>query len=247
VIRLLLARLFWVLALGSTPGLCADAPSTNLPTVITAGPDWIALQPALDIEPGSALDFSGLGLSDAPAGKYGRVIARPDGQFAFEKRPDKAQRFYGVNLCFGAQYLEKSEADRLAERLWRLGYNALRIHHYERDLVRPGGPGTRPDPAQLDQFDYLTSVLIQRGLYLTTDLYVSRPVPWREIGIDRPGNVPMDTFKLLVPVHEGAFKNWQEFARELLTHRNPYTGRTYAAEPALAWLARSTKGTWATS
>src|SRR5207247_1103401 len=106
------------------------------PTTIAAGADWVPLQPALDIEPGSALDFSSQGFCDAPAGKNGRVIARPDGQFAFAKTPEKAQRFYGVNLCFGAQYLSHDESDRLAERFIRLGYNAVRIHHYEGDLVR---------------------------------------------------------------------------------------------------------------
>ena len=67
--------------------------SSNSPVVITAGTDWIPLQTNLEIEPGSALDFSTLGLQDAPAGKLGRVIARPDGQFAFEKDRGEARRF----------------------------------------------------------------------------------------------------------------------------------------------------------
>ena len=223
-------------------GLGSAGAAETDPVVISAGPDWIPLRPELEIEPGSALDFSVMGFVDAPAGKHGRVIARPDGQFAFEKRPDVPQRFYGVNLCFGAHYVSHAEADRLAERLVRLGYNALRIHHHERDLVR-GQPNTTTfDPRRLDEFDYLMAALIRRGIYLTTEIYVSRPVPWREVGVDRDGQIPMDTFKILVPVHEGAFENWKAFARNLLGHTNPYTGRRYAEEPALAWLAMINEG-----
>ncbi len=215
---------------------------TNSPTVITAGADWIPLGPELDIEPGSALDFSTMGFTEAPAGKHGRVIARPDGQFAFADSPDQPRRFYGVNLCFGAQYLSQTEADRLAERLARLGYNALRIHHYERDLTQGQKPTTTLNPQKLDQLDYLLAAMIRRGIYVTTDLYVSRPVPYREVGIDRDGQIPMDTFKILVPVHDGAFENWQRFTRVFLSHVNPYTQRHYAEEPALAWLALINEG-----
>jgi hypothetical protein len=209
---------------------------------ILAGEDWVPVVAEREIEPGSALDWSGFGFTDAPAGKHGRVIATPGGQFAFEERPNESQRFYGVNLCFGAHYLSHEESDQLAGRLVRLGYNALRIHHYERDLVAGQVDSTVPDPAKLDQLDYLAAALIRRGVYLTTDLFVSRPVPYREIGEDRDGQVPMDTFKILVPVHEGAYANWQAFARNLLSHVNPYTGRSYAAEPALGWLSMINEG-----
>jgi hypothetical protein len=192
--------------------------------------------------PGSALDFSGMGFTDPPAGKHGRVVARTDGQFAFADSPQTPRRFYGVNLCFGAHYLSHDEADRLADRFVRLGYNALRIHHYERDLTEGQPSSTTFNPRKLDQFDYLMNALIQRGIYLTTDLYVSRSVPYREVGINRDGLIPMDTFKILVPVHPGAFENWKQFARALLEHVNPYTQRRYADEPALAWLSLINEG-----
>jgi hypothetical protein len=210
--------------------------------VISAGAQWIPLRAELEIEPGSALDFSSLGLAEAPAGKHGRVIARPEGHFAFADAPDQPRRFYGVNLCFGAQYLSHEEADRLAERLVRLGYNALRIHHYESDLTPGQENSTVLNPQKLEQFDYLAAALIRRGIYLTTDLYVSRPVRYRDVGLEREGRIPMDTFKILVPVHDGAYENWKKFARALLGHVNPYTQRRYADEPALAWLAMINEG-----
>jgi hypothetical protein len=226
------------LSWGAAPVQAAESE----PVIIRASADWIPLRPELEIEPGSALDFSTMGFVDAPAGKHGRVIARADGQFAFERTPETPQRFYGVNLCFGAHYLTQAEADQLADRLVRLGYNTLRVHHHERDLVAGQDRTTRLNPERLDQFDYLMAALIRRGIYLTTELYVSRSVPYREIGMDREGRIPMDTFKVLVPVHEGAWENWKEFSRSFLGHRNPYTGRRYADEPALGWLAMINEG-----
>jgi len=155
---------------------------TNAPVTITAGADWIPLRAELEIEPGSALDFSGMGFSDAPAGKHGRVIARPDGQFAFEDSPRLPRRFYGVNLCFSAQYLTHEQADQLAQRLARLGYNAIRIHHYERELTQGQRDSITLNPQKLDQLDYLLAAFIRRGIYITTDLFVSRGVRYARSG-----------------------------------------------------------------
>jgi hypothetical protein len=218
-----------------------EAAATNAPTVISAGQDWIALPPALEIEAGSALDFSRMGLIDAPAGKHGRVIARGD-HFAFADSPGTPRRFYGVNFCFSALYGSHEQSDRIAERLVRLGYNSLRIHHYEGELTQGQGKSTMLNPEKLEQFDYLMAALIQRGIYLTTDLFVSRRIPYSEIGMDRQGMIPMDTFKILVPVHAGAFENWRQFSRSFLNHTNSYTHRRYADEPALAWIAMINEG-----
>ncbi len=208
------------------------------PVTLAAGPGWIPFHDELDIVPGSALDLSDQGFQDAPAGKHGRVIATPAGHFAFTDNPQRAQRFYGVNLCFGAQYLAHADADRLVERLVRLGYNAVRIHHYEGELLG-GKAGGAPLAEKFDQLDYLVAACVKRGMYLTTDLFVSRPISAAQLGLaaDRPVN-----FKVLVPVVPAAFADWQGFARVLLDHRNPYTGRRWADEPALAWLAMINEG-----
>lgn len=214
-------------------GLEEDGPLT-----IKAGTDWLPLDVDLDVEPGSALDFSKVIPREAPAGKSGPVIVNPRGRFAFARRPDEAVRFYGVNLCFSAHYLDHELADRLAERLWRLGYNALRIHHYERDLIdRSGGPGIRFDPDKLDQLDYLCAALKKRGIYLSTDLFVSRPVPAAVIDPDAKGTLGMDEYKMAVHVNQRAFEDFKDFSRSLLGHVNPYTGLRYADDPALAWLS----------
>ncbi len=219
------------------------AVSFDDPITITAGVEWIPLNLELDIEPGSALDLSGQGFAEAPAGKYGWVRASPDGRFYFENDPQrKPRRFYGVNFCFSAQYINREQADRLADRLVRLGYNAVRLHHYEGELCQGQKNSYDINPEKLDQFDYLMAAFFKRGLYATTDLFVSRPVPRAEIGLPGGGNVGMDEFKDLVPVHEKAFENFKAFSRNLLAHVNPYTGRSYAQEPGLAWIALINEG-----
>ncbi len=214
------------------------------PVTIEAGPDWIPLDVTLDIEQGSALDFSHVIPRHSFAGEHGRVIVNPDGKFAFSNHPNQSARFYGVNLCFSAQYLSHENADRLAERLWRLGYNALRIHHYESELVdRSSRDGIRLMPDKLDQFDYLLAAMKRRGIYVTTDLFVSRPVAMSTIYPDAekvPGqdnDIGMDEYKLAVHINDRAFNDFKAFSRLLLNHENPYTKLRYADDPMLAWLS----------
>ena len=214
----------------------------DLPTSLAAGDDWVPLKDELDIEPGSALDLSGCGFTDGPCGSKGRVIATPEGHFAFAGDPGTPRRFYGVNLCFSANYLAHEQADRLLDRLVRLGYNSVRIHHYEMGLSTPNWkPGFDWDPASVDKFDYLVAGCAKRGLWLTTDLYVSRPVAGKQIGMSGD-RVEPDRYKALIPVYEPAYQDWAAFARKLLDHANPYTGKRLAEEPALAWISLINEG-----
>jgi hypothetical protein len=210
--------------------------SQDEPVTIVADEDWVVLQDEVDIVPGSALDLSGQGLTSGPCGAKGRIIATPEGHFACADEPDKPQRFYGVNLCFTANFLPHADCDRLLDRLVRLGYNTVRIHHYEfRLTAQDWQTGFDWSPEHVDQLDYLMAGCAKRGLWLTTDLYVSRPVSAAQIGL--PGTDRRDDYKILVPVHQPAYADWQVFVRAFLDRVNPYTGRRVADEPALAWLS----------
>lgn len=197
--------------------------------------DWTPLSVELDIAPGSALDLSGAPWREAPAGRRGRLIARADGRFAFEGARETPRRFYGVNLCFSANFPDRDQADRLAERLMRLGYNAVRWHHHDRGLADPKDP-TRPDPRALERLHYFFAALKRRGIYVSTDLYVSRSVPAAAVWPDATGVLTMEEYKLLLPVNARAETELREFTRGWLGAKNPHTGAPLAEDPALAWI-----------
>ena len=207
------------------------------PVRVEAGEDWIPLPPPAPgadwIEPGSALDFSAVVPHHEPAGKFGRVVAVGD-HFEFEDRPGEEVRFCGVNLVHGANVPEPENADRFAANLARMGFNSVRIHHHEAFLVgaKPRGDGAAlaVTPQAWAKFDALVAACIRHGLYITTDLFVSRTkgMTWRAIGIDRDGTVPDREFKLMCAFHEPAYSNLVSWTRLFLTHVNPHTGRSLA-------------------
>lgn len=209
---------------------------TRVPLVVAADADWAPYAHSVEIAPGGVFDFSGQ--LDAPAGKHGALRVTSEGHFEFEKRPGQRVRFWGVNLCFTANFLEKAEADRLAERLARSGYNSVRFHHFDQLLVRPGGASYELDPARLDQLDYLFAAMKRRGIYINIDLFSIRGFNDAELkafGFE-PGTGTgrtRDPYKGLIPISEPARDSWERFARNLLTRKNPYTGLTWAEDPAL--------------
>ncbi len=208
----------------------------DAPLVMKPGPEWAPYRHLVGIEPGGVFDFSFM--SDAPAGKHGAVVATSDGHLEFANRPSETVRFWGVNLCFTALYLDKQEADKLASRLAASGYNTVRFHHYDAGLAQKG---ERTDsvfnPEKLDQLDYLFYAMKRAGLYINIDLFTVRS--WNftaeekaEMGMEFDGS-EIYAFKALIPISEAAMSNWERFASSLLTHKNPYTGLTWAQDPAL--------------
>lgn len=198
--------------------------------VVQPGKDWAPIELPTTITPGSALDFSDW--TEAPAGKHGRVIATPDGHFAFADTPDKPVRFWGANINFGVNFLPKPDAKALAKRLRQMGYNSVRIHHF--DVLLAGGWNAQDytiDAEMLDRLDYLFACMKKEGLYVSTDLFTIRRI--REPAVAAIDGNNLAVFKALVPIMPEAMKDWKRFARDFLTHENPYTGMTWAEDPAL--------------
>ena len=200
----------------------------ELPVVMQANQDWLPLVNRKDVKPGSVLDFSDL--LDAPAGKYG-FARNVNGRIEFEKRPGVPARFYGANICFMANFMEKELTDKMIEGCARLGYNIVRMHHYDAFLAEKNS--TALNPERLDRFDYLLSELKKRGIYVTIDLFSLRKFSkgaFPECPDWAPGE---HDFKMLVFLSDSAMRNYREFAANLLNHVNPYTGLAWKEDPAI--------------
>lgn len=213
-----------------------EKPMASDPVVIKSGGDWLRFDYRKDVESGTALDFSCLGYRSPPAGKHGWAKA-VGGGFEFERLPGIPQRFYGVNVCAEGVAPTHEQADLLVSRLVKAGYNSWRIHHHERVIAASSDA--------FDRFDYLFAKAKAAGLYATTDVFVSRPIQWRDIGVERDGLIDMSLAKGLFLVNGAAFENWKEWAREFFGHVNPYTGLSYAEDPALAFVSLVNEGAFA--
>jgi hypothetical protein len=172
------------------------------------------------------------GLLSAPAGKNGPVVVK-DGHFA---TGGKRIRFWGVNVSGRACLPPQDDAPRIAAHLARCGINAVRFHFF--DQRAPGGiiDATRNDtraldPAQLDRLDRFVFELKKCGIYTDLNLNVARQY--------KPGDGVRDAellgfAKALTHFDPRLIELQKEYARALLTHKNPYTGNEYRNEPAVA-------------
>ncbi|MDR0703383.1 MAG: carbohydrate binding domain-containing protein [Planctomycetaceae bacterium] len=170
---------------------------------------------------------------DVPAGRNGFVRVR-DGHFVTDKG---RIQFWGTNTCFGANFLDHAAADRMADRLARFGINCVRLHHMDSHDIWGGNNAKTKlefDKAQLDKLDYYVAALKKRGIYVNINLHVSRSLDERD---GFPKNVNR-------PSHDKGIDNYyrpfidanKKYARDLLTHVNPYTGNAYKEEPSVAMI-----------
>ena len=212
--------------------------NASIPHYIVAGRNWKPIDYHKDILPGSVLDFSSR--LDAPAGKYGPVVIR-NGHFEFRDRPGKQLRFYGTNLCSRGPYTTKAWAERLADRMAAAGFNAIRLHHHDGGMTKRERT-TELDPVRMDQLDYLVHCFKKKGIYITTDLYISRRLPKGEIPEYPEKLTDIAVYKALFWVLDSVYENWKTYSRNYLTHVNPYTGLAIKDDPVLISISLVNEG-----
>lgn len=204
--------------------------------MVTDTSGWIPFSFAYDqaVEAGSAPDASRL--LDAPAGKSGKLKSVGD-HFEFADAPGVPVRFFAVNLVAGANFPDHAEADRIAERLARLGVNLVRHHHLDAKWSNPslidysGNTSRKLDEDARERLEYLIAQLRKRGIYTYMDLMVHR-VAMSGDGIDSWAEVPAG-WKGYSLVDERMIELQKEYATDVLTHVNPHTGVSLANDPGL--------------
>lgn len=204
--------------------------------------EWYPYTIGKDIDSSSPLNIGKLVL-DAPAGNHGFVKAK-DGHFYFED--GTRARFWGTNLCFNANFPTHKQAEQIAGRIAFFGFNAVRLHHMDyyhepdgifENTVQNSGHEQRKTTGklskkQLDKLDYLIYQLKLRGIYIDMNLLVSRRFTEadgvKEVEALGIAAKPASIFdpKLI--------ELQKQYAKDLLTHYNPYTKLKYNQDPAIA-------------
>jgi hypothetical protein len=192
-----------------------------------------------DIAANSALDASTLG--QTPAGSQGRVVVR-DGHFATTASGQRI-RFFATNLGAGDCFIDADAAEALALRLQRAGINLVRLHHLDNcwSIATDGSLWDKNkldrqsiDPKQRDRFDALMAALIRHGIYLNINCKVSKDLTSADGFPESISKIPTSFQKRIDFFDERMITLQQNYARDLLTHVNPYTGRNLIDEAAVA-------------
>ncbi len=182
---------------------------------------------------GSTVDASGL--SPAPAGADGFVTIE-DGHFV--DGSGQRIRFLGTNVTFQYAFPEKELAPEIARRMAALGINIVRFHHMDNQFAPRGiwDPAFKDhqhmDAGQLDRLDWLVYQLKLQGIYTNINLHVSRMMGEADGFPDAEGRPKYD--KGLDNFEPRMIELQKDYARDLLTHVNPYTGNAYVDEPCVA-------------
>jgi hypothetical protein len=204
-----------------------------------AGQDWFPFHPSDKLGP------SVIGMEDwleSPAGKHGGVRTVGD---HFEFTDGTQVKFWGVNLSYGGGCAPpKRDAEFTAARFAKYGINGVRLHKfsYPKDQMGIGdaNDATRMDPEGLDRLDYMADQLKKRGIYFGW----SHSYGFHVCPGNRAKLLAYDEIAEKLHGNTYAFINFAEDVQDLmiemvvnlLHHKNPYTGLTYAQEPALSYL-----------
>jgi hypothetical protein len=165
---------------------------------------------------------------DKPAGAQGFVTARDGHLFAGRNRI----RFFGVNVAFGGNFPSHADAEKIAARMAKFGINCVRFHHMDTGTAPAGLLKTDRltlDREMLDRLDYFIAQLKKNGIYADLNLHVGREYPGFAKWDGAPGY-----FKGVDNFFPPMIAQQRDYARALLAHVNPYTGASYANEPAVA-------------
>lgn len=183
-------------------------------------------------------------LLDAPAGKHGFVECK-NGHLYFEN--GKRARFIGFNLPTRSNTPNHETAEKLAERFASMGVNVIRLHAADAPIGQEAGSWSSCKEAPLldyeagttrqfhkeglDRFDYFVARLKEKGIYLHIDLNVNRHFLQGD-ELEYSSKMGLN-FKCYSMINERMIELQKEYAKELLCHKNPYTGLALIDDPSV--------------
>jgi hypothetical protein len=241
----LAAALTGAAALVTVAAFSASRPAAAQQGASVSGTEgWYAFTPTNSTEP-SAIGMEDW--ADRPAGGRGRITRAGD-RLVYGGKPLK---LWGLNLCYGDCAPEKALADRRAAFYAKYGINAVRLHKF---ADGPGWAGIQSpdsavefDAAALDRMDYQVAQFKKAGIFVLLSAHFGtlklgpadkKYVPFvEELGRFGGGDRNrIETPHSAIPYSPELQDVQIRQIVNLLKHKNPYTGLTYAEDPAVSFV-----------
>ena len=154
----------------------------------------------------------------------------------------KRIRIFGTNL---SSFPSVEDAEYWAKTIAAQGYNCVRFHHTDSDWAEcffihdKSWKTATFDESSFERFDKFFYELKKAGIYSNINLLTGRT-----IRPDAENKLPQDLNKVSDWKDQHCYGFWNELGREdqrkyaekILNHKNPYTGLTYAQDPAVAFV-----------
>lgn len=149
-------------------------------------------------------------------------------------------RYYGTNYTvpFAHAYRalnalgvdHKKAIDRDVYHMKRLGLNAFRMHLW--DVEISDSIGNLLDNEHLDLLDYLIGRMEENGIDVILTAQTNFGNGYPEKNVDT-GGYSYDYDKCKMHEDPASIAAQRNYIKQLVEHRNPYTGLTYAADPRI--------------
>ena len=154
----------------------------------------------------------------------------------------KRLRIFGTNI---SSFPPVEDAEYWAKTIAAQGYNCIRFHHTDSDWAECFFTHDKSwknfyfNEAAFERFDKFFYELKKAGVYTNINLLTGRT-----IRPDEKNKLPQDLNKVADWKDQHCYGFWNELAHEdqrkyaekILNHKNPYTGLTYAQDPAVAFV-----------
>jgi hypothetical protein len=174
--------------------------------------------------------------NNAPIEDNQFVSVNSSGHFAVN---GKTIKFWGVNYSDGTPFISKTESPLIIGRIKKMGYNLARFHlidnnnSYGTESIFYPGQSTRIiNETNRDKMEYAIYLMKKNGIYVNVNLLAGRPFN-KSDGIADADSLIAGA-KIISLFDPKIISLQKEYARQILTHVNPYTGLSLVNDPVMA-------------
>ena len=145
----------------------------------------------------------------------------------------------GSNIVADGAFPSKELASGIASRMRKMGFNLMRCHHMDNGWgagsMFLNEPNTRViNETYRDRFEYFVAQMKNEGVFIDLNLLVSRLFKSADGIAGADSITDFGDFKSPAVFDPYLLFLQKEYARNILTHVNPYTGLELINDPVMA-------------